>query len=145
MAETLGSLFDKLTIIKLKQWHTDDKKKLAVLNEQQKNLEDEINNFIFSVINGDLPINLISSQTIKIYNEKKNVTKNIEGSLAKMISEIAYVNCELWHEQEKVYDFENVPAREKNKVVKKLALLNLERNKYIDLINLKFKEMIDKN
>ena len=24
MAETLGSLCDKLTIVKLKQWHTDD-------------------------------------------------------------------------------------------------------------------------
>jgi len=28
MAETLGSLCDKLTIVKLKQWHTTDKTRI---------------------------------------------------------------------------------------------------------------------
>jgi hypothetical protein len=54
------------------------------------------------------------------------------------------VNCRLWHEQEKVYDFEKIPVDEKDKVVKNLALMNLERNKCIDKINSLFAELVGK-
>ena len=50
----------------------------------------------------------------------------------------------LWHEQEKVYDFEKVPAEQKDIVVRKLAVLNLERNKCIDRINSLFAGMVSK-
>jgi hypothetical protein len=36
MAETLGSLCDKLTIVKLKQYHTEDSKRLESLGQQEK-------------------------------------------------------------------------------------------------------------
>ncbi len=42
MAETLGSLCDKLTIVKLKQFHTVEETRLATLREQAANLCEEI-------------------------------------------------------------------------------------------------------
>ena len=40
MAETLGSLCDKLTIVKLKQWHTDDTARTASLAAQERQLSE---------------------------------------------------------------------------------------------------------
>jgi hypothetical protein len=58
---------------------------------------------------------------------------------------LADVNCKLWHEQEKVYEFEMVPVEQKDAVVKLLALLNLERNKCIDAINVQFADLVLNN
>ena len=62
-----------------------------------------------------------------------------------MIAQLADVNCRLWHEQEKVYEFEKVPAEKKDAVVKELAVLNLERNKCIDSINQQFQDIVLSN
>ena len=69
---------------------------------------------------------------------------DVSGHIGEVFYQLADVNCRLWHEQEKVYEFETVPAEEKNKVVKQLAVLNLERNKCIDSINQQFSELIKK-
>jgi hypothetical protein len=71
--------------------------------------------------------------------------KEIHGKIGEVFSQLADVNCKLWHEQEKVYEFETVPVDQKDTVVKLLALLNLERNKCIDAINLQFSELVIKN
>ena len=55
---------------------------------------------------------------------------------------MADVNCRLWHEVEKGYDIENVPVEQKDKLVKMLAVLNLERNKCIDAIDAQFLNLI---
>jgi len=46
MAETLGSLCDKLTTVKLKRWHTDDAERLQSLAKQEAQLNEEINEFV---------------------------------------------------------------------------------------------------
>ncbi len=135
MAETLGSLCDKLTIVKLKQFHSEDAKRLASLKSQQEQLTEEIDQFLANALSGAIPIEKLSFAANKVYKEAGNETKAITGNLGQVFSELAKVNCDLWHEQEKVYEFELVPAEEKDIVVKKLAILNLERNKCIDAIN----------
>ena len=45
MAETLGMLCDKLTIVKLKQYHTDDKERLQSLYNQALQLQEEMEIF----------------------------------------------------------------------------------------------------
>ena len=45
MAETLGSLCDKLTIVKLKQYHTGDIQRLESLAHQEKQLCEEIDTY----------------------------------------------------------------------------------------------------
>lgn len=135
MAETLGSLCDKLTIIKLKQYHTDDHLRIDSLNLQEKQLIEEINHFLSSAVSGEIPLEKLSFKANKVFKAAGNETREIGGNLGEVFSELAKVNCDLWHEQEKVYEFENVETQEKDKVVKKLAILNLERNKCIDRIN----------
>ena len=142
MAETLGSLCDKLTIVKLKQFHSGDRKRLESLNQQEKQITEEIDQFVSAAISGIIPIDKLSFAANKVYKADGNETKMISGNLGEVFAELAKVNCDLWHEQEKVYEFENVPVPEKDVVVKKLALLNLERNKCIDSINRQLAELI---
>jgi hypothetical protein len=49
VAETLGSLCDKLTIVKLKHWHTEDQGRLQNLVKQEKQIQDEIDEFVSGV------------------------------------------------------------------------------------------------
>jgi len=135
MAETLGSLCDKLTIIMLKQYHSEDVKRLESLKNQELQIIIEIDQFVSDALTGIIPIERLSFAANKVYKQQGNETRAVTGSIGSVFSELAKVNCDLWHEQEKVYEFETVPANEKNVVVKKLAILNLERNICIDAIN----------
>ena len=135
MAETLGSLCDKLTIIKLKQWHSEDEIRLNSLAIQEKQLQNEINEFLNAAISGKIPREKLTFASNKVYKEESNFVPDVAGSIGEVFSQLAEVNCKLWHEQEKVYDFEKVTFKEKNIVVKQLAVLNLERNKCIDEID----------
>ncbi|OCR01810.1 hypothetical protein BCD67_04760 [Oscillatoriales cyanobacterium USR001] len=144
MAETLGSLCDKLTIIKLKQWHSEDESRLQSLAIQEKQLQAEINEFISAAVSGEIPKERLTFAANKVYKKEGNYVPDVLGSIGEIFSQLAHVNCNLWHEQEKVYEFEKVEAAEKDKVVKQLALLNLERNKCIDGIDKNFKALVDK-
>ena len=135
MADTLGSLCDKLTIVKLKQWHTGDPERLKSLENQERQLQEEIDGFVAGAITGAIPPQRLTFAANKIYKQEGNVVADVHGTIGQVYSQLALVNCSLWHEQEKVYDFEAVPAGEKDALVKKLAHLNLERNKCIDEID----------
>jgi hypothetical protein len=143
MAETLGSLCDKLTIVKLKQWHSEDPTRLQSLDQQERRLASEINEFVRAAVAGNIPAEHLTFPANKVYKQQGNSTTTIAGRIGELFSRLARVNCDLWHEQEKVYDFEKVPAAEKDKVVKQLALLNLERNQCIDGIDREFRSTIE--
>jgi hypothetical protein len=136
MAETLGSLCDKLSIVKLKQFHCDQEQKAQSLALQEGQLIAEINDFVADALSGRIPVERLSFNANKVYKQSGNeLTPVPEDSVGTAFAELSKVNCDLWHEQEKVYDFEVVPAEEKNTVVKQLALLNLRRNQCIDAID----------
>lgn len=145
MAETLGSLCDKLTIIKLKQFHSDDESKLSSLSMQEEQLKSEIGCFLDDAVSGKIPYEKLSFSANKVYKQQGNKTRDIKGNIGIVFAELAKVNCELWHEQEKVYEFEKIPESEKDKVVKRLAILNLERNKCIDAIDAGLKKKVKMN
>lgn len=145
MAETLGMLCDKLTIIKLKEYHTEDSNRLEILRKQAQQLQIEIDEYIADAMAGSIPLDRLTFASNKVFKKEGNIVAEISGKMGEVFYQLADVNCRLWHEQEKVYDFENVPESEKNKVVKQLALLNLERNKCIDSINEQFTETIKNN
>ncbi|WP_374951931.1 hypothetical protein [Mucilaginibacter sp.] len=142
MAETLGSLCDKLTIVKLKQYHTEDDTRLQSLSQQEQMLAAEINDFIADAVNGLIPLDQLTFKANKVFKQQGNEVKDVQGTIGEVFAELAKVNCDLWHEQEKVYEFETVAAAEKDVVVKKLAILNLQRNKCIDNIDTNFTRMI---
>ena len=142
MAETLGSLCDKLTIVKLKQYHSEDKTRLQSLEQQEQQLRKEIDVFVSDAVAGNIPVDRLTFSANKVYKKEGNETRNITGSIGEVFAELAKVNCDLWHEQEKVYEFENVASAQKDIVIKQLAVLNLERNKCIDAIDRQFQSVI---
>ena len=143
MAETLGSLCDKLTIIKLKQWHTDDPARTASLDQQEHQLAAEIDEFMQKAVRGEIPRGQLSFAANKVYKKEGNEIAAVDGGIGELFARLAHVNCALWHQQEKVYEFDKVPPGEKDKVVKQLALLNLERNQCIDGIDRNLIVLID--
>ena len=142
MAETLGMLCDKLTIVKLKQYHTEDKERLNSLEKQSAQLQSEIDEYVNAAVQGNIPADRMTFDANKVFKQEGNIVGDVIGNFGEVMYQLADVNCRLWHEQEKVYEFEKVPVDEKDKVVKKLALLNLERNKCIDRINSLFADAI---
>jgi preprotein translocase subunit SecA len=138
MAETLGSLCDKLTIVKLKQWHTIDKKRIKILKIQEQALRQEIDEFVSDAFNGSIPMERLKFEANKVYKKKGNAFAKVKGDIGAVFSQLAQVNCELWHEVEKSYDIDQVPDEQKGVLVRRLAVLNLERNRCMEAIDENF-------
>jgi hypothetical protein len=143
MAETLGSLFDRLTIVKLKQWHSEEPARLESLAVQERQLQAEINEFIAAALAGHIPHDRLTFAANKVFKADGHVVPGVQGSIGEVMAQLATVNSHLWHEQEKVYQFESIPPDQKDNVVKQLALLNLERNNCIDHIDREFRTLIE--
>jgi len=142
MAETLGSLSDKLTIVKLKQWHAEDPAAQRSLALQEQQLKDEIEEFLAGAVAGLIPAERLTFAANKVYREKGNPVPEVTGTIGEIFARLADVNCRLWHEQERVYAFEEVPPGEKDIVIKKLASLNLERTRCIDRLDSSFRTLV---
>src|SRR5919206_4825625 len=108
MAETLGTLCDKLATVKLKLWHTEDADRTRSLTAQEKQLTDEINEFISGAISGQIPVERLTFAANKVYKKEGNTVPEFDGSLGEIFAQLAETNCRLWHVQEKVYDFEKI-------------------------------------
>jgi hypothetical protein len=143
MAETLGTLADKLTTVQLKLWHTDDPERIRNLEAQQKQLQDEINEFVAAALTGEIPIEKLTFSANKVYKKEGNIVPEFQGTIGEMFAQLAAVNCRLWHVQERVYEFEQVPMDQKDEVVKQLAIVNLERNQRIDQLDAEFRKTIE--
>lgn len=144
MSETLGSLCDKLTIVKLKQYHSEDKQRLRSLSVQEDQLKSEIDDYLLRATLGLIPLEKLTFEANKVYKATGNEVDSVSGSIGSIFAQLAEINCLLWHEQEKVYVFESVPAELKNQVIKNLALLNLQRNECMDGINRELQRLIQK-
>ncbi|HKP35544.1 MAG TPA: hypothetical protein VJT71_01710 [Pyrinomonadaceae bacterium] len=143
MAETLGTLADKLTTVKLKLMHTDDAERLKSLQAQERQLQDEMNELVGAAISGEIPVERLTFAANKVYKKEGNVVADFNGSIGEMFSQLAEVNCRLWHVQEKVYEFEQIPMNQKDDVIKQLAIVNLERNQCIDRLDENFRNSIE--
>lgn len=143
MAETLGTLADKLTTVQLKLWHTNDPERTRSLEVQQKQLQDEINEFVAEAFAGEIPIERLTFAANKVYKKDGNAVPEFRGTIGEMFAQLAAVDCRLWHVQEKVYEFEQVPMGQKDELVKQLAIVNLERNQCIDRLDQEFRKTIE--
>ncbi len=85
MAETLGSLVDKLTIKNLRLWHLEDIRrdmslpdserldaadKVSLVNQQRNDLIDEIDQFLADAVSGGVKI---TDPKVKIYHQVEKV------------------------------------------------------------------------
>jgi hypothetical protein len=143
LAETLGSLCDKLATVKLKLWHTDDAARIASLSAQEQQLQKEIDDFMGAAMSGDLPLERLTFAQNKVYKKEGNVVPEFNGTLGESFAQLAYTVCKLWHVQEKVYEFEAIPMAEKDGVIKELAIVNLERNQCIDQLDRQFHDLVE--
>ena len=144
MAETLGTLADKLTTVKLKLMHTDDPERTRSLQAQECQLQQEMNELVSAAISGEIPIERLTFAANKVYKKEGNTVPEFRGSIGEMFSQLAEVNCRLWHVQEKVYEFEQVPMNEKDGIIKQLAIVNLERNQCIDKLDQEFRSSVER-
>ena len=144
MAETLGSLCDKLTIIKLKEWHSENQpERMRSLATQGQQLREEIDAFIADAASGRIPVERLTFAANKIYRKESNAVPEITGSIGAVLSRLAEVNCRLWHEVDKSYEIEKVPPDSRDGIIKQLAVLNLERTQCIDEIDRQLRAAVE--
>lgn len=146
MAETLGSLIDKLTIKELREYHLkamlksrvksfpvpDLKKKLRLTQLQKKDLIEEINDFIVAVVKGKVKM---SDEKLKIYNAPQHFGRIPElNSPGQAISYLAQKNLELWglEDEARRKDVSNAYI---GKIKSKINLANQQRNDLIDALD----------
>jgi hypothetical protein len=143
LAETLGSLCDKLATVKLKLWHSDDPDRRQSLASQEKQLQQEIDEFMSAAMAGDISLERLTFAQNKVYKKEGNVVPEFKGTLGESFAQLANTVCKLWHVQEKVYEFEAIPMEQKDGVIKELAIVNLERNQCIDQLDRQFRDLVE--
>ena len=142
MAETLGSLCDKLIVIKLKQLHSQDQEKLNNLTFQENLIKKEINEYVQCAVAGLIPIEQLSLPANKVYQKAGDWQNQFYADIGELFSALSLANCNLWHIQEKAYEFDKVPPEQKDALIEQQSIVNLERNKFMDEINAKFYSLI---
>jgi len=107
MAETLGSLVDKLSIKNLRLWHLDEvkegdktaeKKKLVL--EQRQRLIEEIDAFTGEAAKGSVPLR---EEKLKLYNKPEDT--GLTGHLQKIgetMDQLCQENIRLWHLEDEI-------------------------------------------
>ena len=144
MAETLGSLVDKLSIKNLRIWHLDEaleqdkgskkeelKAKRDLANKQRENLVGEINDFLIAAFKGQV---YIRDEKIKMYTNTNVSSSDGIEKLGEAVSELAYRNIRLWHFEDEVRrtDLED---SEIVKIKRQIDSTNQERNDLMDKVD----------
>src|SRR5205823_3470135 len=97
MAETLGSLCDKLTIVKLKEWHSEKQpERMHSQTTQEDQLREKIDAFIADAASGRIPVERLTFAANKVYRKEGNAVPEVTGSIGAVFSHLAEVNCSLW-------------------------------------------------
>jgi hypothetical protein len=131
--------------VKLKLYHksADKVDEITALNKQQAILLDEIDQFIIAAVNGQIPPDRIVAPQCKVYKQEGNeINVQNSQSLAALINGLVEANYKMYVNQDKLYNFSNVPSNEKDQIVNKCCVLNLERNKFMDQIDKRLLEML---
>ena len=142
MAETLGSLVDKLSIKNLRIWHLEEaldkdsgseelKAKRDLADKQRQNLVKEINGFLVSALQGKV---CIRDEKIKMYTNTNVSSSDSVKKLGEAVSELAFRNIKLWHCEDEVRrtDLED---SEIVKIKRLIDTTNQERNDLMDKVD----------
>ena len=142
MAETLGSLVDKLSIKNLRIWHLEEalekdseseelKAKQDLADKQRQNLVQEINGFLVAALQGEV---CIRDEKIKMYTNTNVSSSDSIKKLGEAVSELAFRNIKLWHCEDDVRrtDLED---SEIVKIKRRIDTTNQERNDLMDKVD----------
>ena len=144
MAETLGSLVDKLSIKNLRIWHLDEalerknasdyaelKARRDLADKQRQNLVNEINDFLVSAFKGEV---CIRDEKIKLYANTNVSSSESIKKLGEAVSELAIRNIKLWHCEDEVRRTDLADV-EIVKIKRKIDTTNQERNDLMDKVD----------
>ena len=144
MAETLGSLVDKISIKNLRIWHLDEalekshgseneelKAKRDLADKQRKRLADEINAFLISALKGEV---CIRDEKIKMYTNTNVSSSDKLNKLGEAVSELAFRNIKLWHCEDEVRRTDLADS-EIVKIKRRIDTTNQERNDLMDKVD----------
>ena len=146
MAETLGSLIDKLTIKNLRYWHLDEvvqakdasasqikevKVKMDLVDRQRKELLEEIDAFLGAAIAGEVRIR---DEKVKLYKNLNVVSSDGLSQLGEAVSELAMSNIKIWHLEDEVRR-EDLPDSKIVRTKRSIDTANQERNNLMDKVD----------
>ncbi len=146
MAETLGSLIDKLSIKNLRYWHLDEavkakfasdpqKKelvaKMELVDRQRKELSEEIDVFLNAALAGEVKIR---DEKVKLYTNLNVSPSEDLNRLGETVSKLAMSNIKLWHLEDEVRR-EDLPDSEIVKIKRTIDTNNQERNNFMDKVD----------
>ena len=146
MAETLGSLIDKLSIKNLRYWHLDEviqtneasnsqveelKAKMDLVDCQRKELLEEIDAFLGAAIAGEVRIR---DEKVKLYKNLNVVSSDGLSQLGEAVSELAMSNIKIWHFEDEVRR-DDLPDAEIVKTKRRIDAANQERNDLMDKVD----------
>ena len=142
MAETLGSLVDKLSIKNLRIWHLEEvlekdsdseelKAKRDLADKQRQNLVQEINSFLVAALQGEV---CIRDEKIKMYTNTNVSSSDSIKKLGEAVSELAFRNIKLWHCEDEVRRTDLADS-EIVKIKRRIDTTNQERNDLMDKVD----------
>ncbi|MFH1093850.1 MAG: DUF4254 domain-containing protein [Candidatus Omnitrophota bacterium] len=155
MAETLGSLIDKLTIKSIREFHlveslggkkskfskTDLKLKMDLLKKQKALQIKEIEEFIRLALSRKITLR---EEKIKLYNKPEEIGRiGKNEKLSEAIEGLARKNIELWHLEDEARRTD-MPLSYIGEIKKKIDPTNQQRNDFIDKIDELFEKLIKK-
>jgi hypothetical protein len=156
MAETLGSLVDKLTIKCLREYHINEMKadkkakfskkaldeKLKILRKQKKENQDEIDRYVVHAITFGISL---KDEKLKLYNNPNIIGKIGEiNGISDAIERLGQKNIQLWHLEDEARR-EDVSLSYIGKIKRKIDVTNQHRNDCIDCIDELFAKYITAN
>ncbi len=146
MAETLGSLVDKLSIKNLRIWHLDEaledegtpaskrqelQAKRDLADSQRQELAKEIDGFLGSALRGEVRIR---DEKIKMYTNTNVSSSEAIKELGKAVSELASRNIKIWHLEDEVRRTD-LPDATIVQTKRKIDTTNQERNDLMDKVD----------
>ena len=142
MAETLGSLVDKLSIKNLRIWHLEEvlekdsdseelQAKRDLADKQRQNLVQEINGFLVAALRGEV---CIRDEKIKMYTNTNVSSSDSIKKLGEAVSELAFRNIKLWHCEDEVRRTDLTDS-EIVKIKRRIDTTNQERNDLMDKVD----------
>ena len=146
MAETLGSLIDKLSIKNLRYWHLDEAAqardasdlqkqelmdKMELVDRQRKELLEEIDVFLSSALAGEVRIR---DEKVKLYKNLNVTSAEDVNHLGEAVSKLAMSNIKLWHLEDEVRR-EDLLDADVVKTKRKIDTNNQERNNFMDKVD----------
>ena len=146
MAETLGSLIDKLSIKNLRYWHLDEDAqdkdasdphkeeltaKMKLVDRQRKELLEEIDGFLEAAFAGKVRIR---DEKVKLYKNLNVISSEDLNHLGETVSKLAMSNIKLWHLEDEVRR-EDLPDADIVKIKRTIDTNNQERNNFMDKVD----------